>query len=73
MDCEQVVHIAPGNAVWRVYRAGYDGELSFEDIGQALDAASALVTDGAAMHIVVHDRPSAPDGDIDSFGVSAAA
>ena len=46
MNRPEIVHIAPKNEAWRVYRAGYDTELSFEDLGQALDAASAMVNGG---------------------------
>ncbi len=73
MNRPEIVHIAPNNDAWRVYRAGYESELSFEDIGDALDAASSLVSDGASMRIVIHERASAEDADAGSFGVSAAA
>ena len=73
MNRPEIVHIAPQNDSWRVYRSGYDSELSFDDIGQALDAASALAGKETSMRIVVHERPSLAEGDTDSFGVSAAA
>jgi hypothetical protein len=54
----EVVHIAPQHNAWRVYRVGYDLELSVEELGQALDAAARLVPDGAAIRIVL-DEPVA--------------
>ena len=71
MNRPEVVHISPTERAWRVYRSGYDTEESFDELGEALDAATA-VADGAALRIVIHEREPAGDGR-DSLGISSAA
>jgi len=60
----EVVHIANENDAWRVYRPGQHIELSFETLGEALDAAARLVPDGTPIRIVFDeqvDPPQMPD------------
>jgi hypothetical protein len=73
MNRPEIVHIAPKNEAWRVYRAGYDTELSFEDLGQALDAASAMATAGGSVRIVIHENPATKELDTGAPGISSAA
>ena len=71
MHRSQVVHIAPVSGAWRVYHHNDPAELRFDDLGEGLDAASALVPAGAAIRIVIHDAAAAPRTAHDS-GYSAA-
>ena len=68
----EVVHIAPSNGAWRVYRHEYDAALRFDELGEALDAASKLVPEGTAVRIVIHEA-AAPAAIANGAGYSAAA
>ena len=62
----EVVHIAPQHNAWRVYRTGHEVELSFEELGEALDAAARLVPDGTPIRIVFDDPPGEPGTEPDA-------
>jgi hypothetical protein len=55
-----------------VYRSGYDTEESFDELGDALDAATAVAA-GAAVRIVIHERARVLGEGEDGPGISPAA
>jgi hypothetical protein len=72
MNRPEVVHISPTERAWRVYRSGYDTEESFDELGDALDAATAVAA-GAAVRIVIHERARVLGEGEDGPGISPAA
>jgi hypothetical protein len=65
MSHTEVVHIAAQHNAWRVYRPGYDLELAFEELGEALDAAARLVPDGTPIRIVLDEPDAEPAAETD--------
>ncbi|MEO9256224.1 MAG: hypothetical protein ABI305_11815 [Tepidiformaceae bacterium] len=65
MPNPQVVHIARSDSDWQLRCSGNGESRYFHELGDAIDAASLLATNGEALRIVVHQQTTelAPDAE----------
>ena len=60
MQNPRAVHIVPqAGGLWEVRIEGGSSPSQFSDLGQALDAATAIKTGGAAMRVIIHQPQAA--------------